>query len=272
MSLRALGGGELWGDKLVRIVYLDEAGTSSRQQEPFAVVAGVIVHGDQQLMELRLALQQIMSDHIPESDRKTLVLHTCDIYGGTGYFDKKRKPEWDWDRRAAILRDLAALPQKLNLYVTWGPIQKTAFPFSRLRESGAMATDLQLIVGAAYMMCMLEVDIWFRQNARGENCIVIVEDNKDTRQFVRAMHQQYQDPDILNKLTVLESDKPYFPLRHIQEDPGFQEKRVAHPLVLADFIAYFIKRRVMGDERSFEFSSPWHLRTAGLHTDKLRPR
>jgi len=254
MSLRALGGGELFGDKLVRIVYLDESGTSKRTEEPTVIVAGVIVHGDHQLNKLRVALAKVMEDHIPEPERSTLVLHTTDIYGGNGYFDTKRKPEWTYERRMAILADLARIPSAINLRIAWGKVDKSTFPFDEMR-SGSTATNLQLSVGAAYAVCLIEIDQWFRQNAKGENCFIVVEDNNETRQFIKWVQNHHQDPGIAARLT--EKERAYFPLRHIHEDPNFQEKRVAHPLVLADFIAYFVKRRLMGDARSLQFSDPW---------------
>lgn len=87
----------------MRIVYLDESGTSNKQEEPEIVVAGVIVHGDHQLNKLRYALSKIMEDHIPAQDRDSVVLHATDIYGGNRYFDAKRKPEWTYQRRMASL-------------------------------------------------------------------------------------------------------------------------------------------------------------------------
>ena len=49
--LPAFGGAPLVGDRLVRLVYMDEAGIS--QHEPITVVCGVIVHGDNQLNLVR---------------------------------------------------------------------------------------------------------------------------------------------------------------------------------------------------------------------------
>src|SRR6267378_1487647 len=100
MTLRALGGGELIGDKLVRLTFLDEAGVSNKVQEPWLVVAGVLVHGDVQLGKLVEELEKVVEKHIPEKYRDGLVLHTSDIYGGNGkVFDKKRNPEWTIEKR-----------------------------------------------------------------------------------------------------------------------------------------------------------------------------
>lgn len=250
----------------MRIVYLDESGTSSRQQEPSVYVGGVIVHGDHQLNKLRVALGNIMTRHIPETDRDNLVLHATDIYGGNKYFDEARKPEWTYEKRMAILNDLAQLPAALNLRVTFSRVQKEKFPKDKIpvRDEAEL---LVKCVGIAYMSCMIEVDQWFRQNARRENCFVVVEDNNSTRQFIKQAHQEHQRERVREGLSAREQH--YFPLRHIQEDPNFQEKRVAHPLVLADFIAYFVKRRFSGDSRSFQFSDPWIGRTAALQVKPL---
>lgn len=262
MSLSALGGGALHGDKVLRIVYLDESGTSKREDEPAVYVAGVIVHGDHQLNKLRSALAKVMEDHFPPEDRDRVVLRATDIYGGNGFFDTKRKPEWTYERRMDILTDIARIPAAINLRITWGRVDKENLSRNFNLEPKNKADQVRLAVGAAYVVCLLEVDQWFRQNARKENCFIVVEDNQQTRQFIKEVQQYHQDPALGSLLT--ESERAYLPLRHIHEDPNFQEKRVAHPLVLADFIAYFIKRRQMGDARSFQFSDPWMRCVAGL--------
>ena len=247
----------------MRIVYLDEAGTSKKDEAPFIVVAGVVVHGDHQLRKLREELRLIQERHIPETDRDSLVLHACDIYGGNKYFDTKRKPEWTYERRMAILADLAQLPGRLNLYVTLGLVPRDQFPYTGLAVTDA-ADFMRKAIGATYMSCLIEVDQWFREHARQENCFIVVEDNRDTRQFIKETQQYHQGSEIAKYLN--EKERQYFPLKHIQEDPNFQEKRVAHPLVLADFIAYFVTRRLRRDARAMRFSDAW------WHDRSLWPR
>jgi hypothetical protein len=93
---------------LARFVYLDEAGTGG---EPWLVVGGVIVHGDHQPDNLCNALAEILEKHVPAELREGgLVIHSCDVYGGTKKFDKKRIPYWTpWENRAAILTALGRL-------------------------------------------------------------------------------------------------------------------------------------------------------------------
>ena len=64
MSARALGGARLEGTRIVRLVYLDEAGLSKPGEEPFLVVAGAIVHADHKLTAIERHLDGIASRNI----------------------------------------------------------------------------------------------------------------------------------------------------------------------------------------------------------------
>jgi hypothetical protein len=246
----------------VRLAYLDEAGTS--KNEPVTVVAGVVVDGDQ-LTEVRTALGKVMRDHIRQADQATLVLRTAEVYGGTGYFDERRRPEWTWERRAEILAHLAEVPAALDLQLAWGPVHRKQYPHLRQRHAGSGLTGPELIAGAAYMVCLMEVDLWLRENAPHENCLFIVEDHRETRQFLKGMLQEHARPaDAAAGSSAVTDRRIGLPLHHVQEAPTFQERQVAHPLILADFVAYLVKRRLMGDTRSVPFSEPWIRRNAGL--------
>lgn len=251
-----------YGDKLARFVYLDEAGTGG---EPWLVVGGVIVHGDHQLDNLYEALREILEKHLPAEKRDELVLHTCDIYGGNGpVFDKDRHPEWTWDKRAAILADLAQLPLKLNLWVTSGWIEMARFPaFSDPPGNKVLEAHV-----TAYAICLTEVDHWLRQNRRRENCLIIVEDNKSAKQHLKEMQVAYQDPKLTESLA--ERHRVLFPFKRIREDPAFQEKRPSHPLILADFIAFVTKRFKMNDPRIAPFFEPLKRRHAALDVKLLQ--
>lgn len=258
MTLRALGGGPLRGDNLARFVYLDEAGTG--KDDPWLVVGGVIVHGDKQLDRLYEALAEIQKK-VPEDKRDTHVLHTCDIYGGNGpVFDKERFPEWNWERRSEILTLLGQLPEKLNLFVTVGWVERTDFPHTPDYKLTTSSIEGDAHV-CAYVGCLMEVDLWFRQNRKGENCMIVAEDHKERKQVLKEMQQHYQDPKICAEME--ERHRFYFPFQRIREDPSFQEKKPKHPLILADYIAFIMKRRLMNDRRASPFFDLWKKRMAG---------
>ncbi len=62
----SLSGDPLAGNKLVRFAFIDEAGTS--KYDPYAVVAGVVVHGDDELIPLEEHLEGLARKHIPPED------------------------------------------------------------------------------------------------------------------------------------------------------------------------------------------------------------
>jgi hypothetical protein len=254
----------------VRLVYLDESGLSHPAQEPWLVEAGVIVHGDYQLKQLYRELREISERHLPQDKVDEIVLHTSDIYGGNGkHFDKARNPEWaDTEKRWAILDDLAQLPKKLNLTVVIGHLERAKY----LEHHPNPPRGIDLVTGqhaTAYLLCLLETDLWFRQNKPQENCLVIVENNQTSKSLIKASHQYFQDQRVAEKLG--ERDSRYLPLRHIQEDPAFQDKKPSHPLVLADFIAYVCKRVLMRDPKIGRFYEPLRERLAEKFIDKFKP-
>jgi hypothetical protein len=109
----ALGfrGGPLEGRKVVRFVFIDKGGIS--RDEPFAVVAGIFVHRDEQLIPLEDELERVKQKHIPKEDQKDLVFHATDIWSGTGKVFKDRN-KWPLPRRLEILHDLARIPCRFD--------------------------------------------------------------------------------------------------------------------------------------------------------------
>src|SRR6266536_2056347 len=106
----------------MRLAYLDEAGTS--RKEPALAVAGVIISGDTQAMEVEKRIDLLRQRHIPEGDWDKVLFHATDIYHGKKYFDR-RKPEWsdDW-KRWIILVELAAIIETLELPIVTGIFEK----------------------------------------------------------------------------------------------------------------------------------------------------
>jgi hypothetical protein len=71
----------LRGHNLVRLVYLDEAGTD--RSASFMCVAGVLVHGDIEWPEVDRRLVALVEKHIPPEDRLGFFFHATDIYHGS---------------------------------------------------------------------------------------------------------------------------------------------------------------------------------------------
>jgi hypothetical protein len=248
---------------LVRLAYFDEAGVSSKNQEPYLVVGGILVHGDHQLEKLEQELAAVVDRHIPEKYREGLTLHTSDIYGGNGkVFDKGRNPYWTAERRMAIMADLAKIPAKTNILVCCSAVERAKFPQTMTLAEGEKP-DLTIEAHVcAFMACLLEIDFWLRQNAKREHCLVIVENNERAKKLIAETQRYHQDKNIVKTLS--EEHREYFPLQKIKEDPLFAKKKPSHPLVLADFVAYVWKRVRMKDPWIAPYYTPWRDRHAAL--------
>lgn len=112
----------LLGHNLVRLVYLDEAGTS--RKEPALCVAGILVHGDHEVGELYKKLDEVKGRHIPQEDRETVIFHATDIFHGSRYFTRDR---WPQEKRLQILTDLANIIESMHLPVVAGAYQKDSY-------------------------------------------------------------------------------------------------------------------------------------------------
>ena len=68
----------------MRIVYLDESGTS--RGERLAVVAGVVIDGDNQLVALEEHMERLVERHIPRDNREDFFFHATNIWSGNKYY------------------------------------------------------------------------------------------------------------------------------------------------------------------------------------------
>jgi len=258
MGPRSLSGVPLDGSNAVRLAYFDEAGISNPKDEPFVVVAGVLVHGDGVLNGVKAHLERLMSRHIPAHYHDGFVFHAKELFNGGGKVFKRLKseehgaPEFPLSRRLQIAEDLAAVPTKFNLPIAIGFVERAKFP--KTFELPDNWTEAQKTVAAhvsVYMSAAIVAEHWMRQNASNENCLMIVQDNDQARKSIRDLQVHHQDKKIVE--TLGEKERQHFPLRKIQEDPLFQPKRRSNPLVLADFCAYVLKRLLMQDQKFTRF-------------------
>ena len=75
-AIRPSDRAPLLGHNLVRLLYLDEAGTDGRATH--MCVAGVLVHGDHQWPEIDRLVGDLITKYIPESDRFGFIFHATE--------------------------------------------------------------------------------------------------------------------------------------------------------------------------------------------------
>lgn len=267
MSLRALGGGELVGDKLVRLVYIDEAGISRPDQEPFLTVAGVIVNADRELDQIERRLTEIVQQYIPQEHQKDFVFHAHELMSGRGIFDKNKiEPK----RRMEIALALARLLADLKLPLPYGYIERKKFPVTVKPSPETSKHDLIVFAHVCtFMSCAVQIDQWMRKCTTDEVCALIVERNSNAEKLMKDTQLYHQDKSITDTLD--ENAKKYFPFAKIKEEPWFQDKRKNSPLQLADFCAYVYKRILMDPKHKycrpiFNILEPTIIKTSYLTT------
>ena len=243
----------------MRLAFLDEAGLSSAKEEPWVVVAGVLIQGDAALSGVRNALEDLLIRHLPSSKSPVPlsndhVFHATDIFSGKGLIFNRPKPdfvgpvEWPLSRRLDLAMDIARVFRKFRLPMAFGFMEKAKIPANLILPSEkekSQATISAHVIAHNTAVCRIEYHM--RQYCSGENCLLVVEDNANARNAIRDFHILHQDKrmgDFINP-----DAKRYFPWKRIQSDPLFQPKRRSSPLILADFAAYVFKRSLMGDTR-----------------------
>jgi Protein of unknown function (DUF3800) len=245
----SLSGVCLDGDKLVHLVYVDEAGIGDKRQEPYLVVAGVFVDGDKKLNGVKNALERIMLRHIPKRLQEGFVFHADEVFNGGKIIKRNKKDfigprEWPIERRLAIAEEIMEVLRKFKLPIAIGFTEREAFQSSMAWPEGFPESETTIAAHVAtYMNCAIMAEQWMRKETRDENCIFVVENNDDAKQMISEVHRYHQDKKIDSLLD--DESKLYFPLRKIQEDPLIQPKKQSNPLILADFCAYVFKKFLM---------------------------
>ncbi len=271
---KSISGHLLDGNLLMRFVYIDEAGLSKRSEEPFLTVAAVILHADQKLVAVERCLQGILERHIPKAQQDNFVFHAAELFNGGGKVFKRERSdfigpqEWPMERRFKIADELAKIPARFDLQIAFGFVDREDFesqPDFPTNLDAGQKTILEHV--AAFTTCSMMVEQWMRNFTNGEVCMLVVEDHRDARNFIREAQNYHQSKNVEG----LEDPKLslHFPLRKIKEDPLFQPKKPSHPLIIADFCAYVFKRVLMRDQRYVRFFEPMKKKVISFDEKKL---
>ena len=237
--MRAIDGSPLVGQRLVRIVYLDESGTSREEQQ--AVVAGVVIDGDNQLVAIEEHIERLVERHIPEEDREGFIFHATNIWSATKYF--KDRDAWPLDRRLEILHDLVEVPEQFDLPVVYGSCPRNE-PIEGAPAGSIVDEHVRDIVvhSIAFYECARVVEKVMREYWPEENAVLIAEDRPSVKETVRHVHSRMRT----RKLPPLGADHNYLPLSHIRDTVHWAGKMHSRHLQLADICAFVIRGHLDG--------------------------
>jgi len=199
------------------------------------VVAGIFVHGDEQLIPLEEKLEALVQKHIPKENQRDFVFHATEIWSGTGKIFKD-KERWPLHKRLSILRDLARLPRKLDIPVVYAAIERATMDFSEFENKPS--TPHEKNVGAhslAFAACTIHIEEMMRSIWSGEVAQIVAEDNNQVRRHLKGVNELFRNPD--GKLY----PNNFLPLRNIRGPVHFANKDESRPLQLADLCAFVIR-------------------------------
>lgn len=175
-ALKALFGAPLKGDKLLRYIYLDEAGTSA--SEPVSVVVGVIVDADKHWRLAQEKVNELLAKYVPPSLKGSFVFHAKSVWG-----DKSLRDSWPLEDRIALLCEIMAIPRELRMAVSVGVVQR-AMP--HIDNGNGTFSKAEMHHLMAFCLCVSDADSWLRNNAgQSEVATLICEDVPRMRRFLR---------------------------------------------------------------------------------------
>jgi hypothetical protein len=157
---RSLSGIALNGHSLVRLVYLDESGTSVN--EPFTVVAGVIIDADKQWKLIEEYINSLIAEYVPEEHQVGFVFHAKDLFHGSKVFAPR---QYSPERRREVLRKLIGIPSRFRLPTVCGYSDKIPLQnWHRLYPKRPY--QMQAIHHAVtYSYCAVAVERYMREHA-----------------------------------------------------------------------------------------------------------
>lgn len=272
MTRHSLGGSPLSGERLVRLLYLDEAGIGDPNIEPVTVVAGVIVEADKPVRLLIDHLAAMVTKYVPEHHQDGFLFHAKELVHGGKVFSREK----DRELRHQILEELCSIPSQFRLPIVFGAFDRRRLATPTVADllQGVKSKKLTSLAHAmAAYACVLQVEYFMQFCASpDEYASIIFEMNTDTRSMVDSLMahlRKDENPILHSHLDQALMNGPVQPIRRIQEEHWFATKAQSTLLQLADVCAYILRRRVTYGTADESFSRYFDLLSPSLVDNKL---
>lgn len=254
---RAFGSGLLRGDRPMRYVFVDEAGTSAK--EPVTVVVGIIADADAHVMSAEAFVRELI-DAVPDQHKSDFVFHATQVFG-----DRRYQSDWSMTDRLHLLKGMMRIPRRIGMALTLAAVWRKPGFHGDLPKSLGM-TDCQFEHLFAFGVCLAVSDRNIRRKARPrEVATVVAEDVPEMRKFLRKVPQVFREHPIHlppKMLRETEGDKEAgfstqsgeLRITRIRSSVHFVEK-ADDPLVqVADACAYGLRRYFAGEKFGDEYA------------------
>ena len=218
----------------MRIIYLDEAGIQDK--DPVKIVAGLIVHGDNQGNYVLSQAMRPILETIPVNCRKPY-FHAKDIFNG------RVNKEWSVDDRLEVMHKVMAIPRALNIPIAIGICKRGAIvnPF----VTSPQLSQPEQEHWVAMYSCLGWADHYLENLS--ENALAVSEDIPRNRDFFRQI-PELKTPPFLNMPGIL-------PWRTTGIEAGmmFVGKADKIGIQLADACAFGFRRYLEGQSMGEDF-------------------
>lgn len=247
----------------VRNIYFDEAGIGNPEVEPYTVVAGVMLHVDDQLGPIQKYLLDMADDLIAPGLERPLnfAFHAKDLWHGAGFFPRQTDDNldgWSLERRLEILGHLADIPQKFEMPIIYACVKREDYAPENPPEGSAPRFFKQARAKAdrkchmiCFMSCLQQTERWMEHAYKNEKVQAIVEWHDDHKEILLDAAQLFANPRIH---PVIENDPniSWDPLTHFADDPLFVKKSGSSPVQIADICAFILCRALAEAQHSKE--------------------
>jgi hypothetical protein len=242
--MSALFGGALYGDKLVRLTYLDESGLFNAGQEPYIVVGGVIINADSKMELVENRIDDLIQKHIPEEDRNGFVFHATELWSGGRYF---KRDKWSQAKRWEILMDLVNIIPEIRLPLVCGRWSRKL----ELENPGRLKKHDQekLMHCLAFLDACTTIELYMRQVAQDEITILVAEHNGEIVKTSKETFVVMQGEELLTEPAF----RQMLPLQKIKDTIHFATKNESKCLQIADLCTFFSKKRLVKDKAARPF-------------------
>lgn len=239
----------------MRHVYFDEAGIGNPAFEPYTVVAGVMLHVDDQYTPLQKYLLDMADDIVgPNLERSPhFAFHAKDLWHGAGFFPRNK---WSREIRLEILGHLADIPQKFELPIIYGCVKRADYPPEQLSPESAkrlfkaaQARANRKCHTICFASCLQQVERWMAHAYKDEKAFVVAELHEDHKDYLLTLAQLFLNP---RNWPIIEDDPnvDWSPLTRIAEEPLFVRKSGASPVQIADVCAFILARALANAQHS----------------------
>lgn len=178
----AMFGGPLEGDSAVRFIFMDETGITKK--DDITVVAGVIVHADQQMHDVQRRFFEIYNRSPQKLRERYPIPHAKDILD----YELLTVDEWPTEHRMRLIAELMGIVREFELPVAYGIRKRSS---QEVRDAAdALPKKVNVIQFdhmCAFLGCVSQADKWMRSKAEPHEVATAVHDDNDARKHLSAL-------------------------------------------------------------------------------------